>query len=143
MAESLAGVAPPRDAAMSSYTPPMFEVSAQRTFRASHALMIRGEREPVHWHDWVVVVTIAGDTLDDDGMLLDFHALERSLDGILGPWIGKHLNDVLPPPFSNASAELVAQCIGEAVARTLPAGARLANVRVTEAPNCVATFVAG
>ena len=119
----------------------MFEVSIERGFRASHALMLRGEREPVHWHDWKIVATVAGERLDADGMLVDFHALEQAVEGVVAPWIGKHLNDVLPEEFGNASAEQVAMCIARGITPSLPAGVALKNVRVMEAPNCVATFV--
>jgi len=119
----------------------MFEVSVVCTFAASHALMLRGEREPIHWHDWKIVVVVAGDTLDNDGLLVDFHALEAALGEITAGWQSKHLNDVLPAAFANASAEQVAQCVAEAMSAELPAGATLRRVSVTEAPNCVATYV--
>jgi len=119
----------------------MYEVSIERGFRASHALLLRGQREPVHWHEWNVVVTFAGESLDDDGLLVDFHALEPKLDAILLPWVGKHLNDVLPARFSNASAEQVAACIAEHLMQGSCVGATLRRVSVTEAPGCVASYV--
>lgn len=120
----------------------MYEVSVTRGFRASHALMLRGEREPLHWHDWKVVVTVAGETLDNDGMLLDFHALEQSLDTIIRGWEGKHLNDVLPTEFGNASTEQVATFIAVSMMESLPGGGMLRRVEVTEAPHCVARWIA-
>jgi len=120
----------------------VFEISIERDFRASHALMLRGQREPLHWHDWKVVVVVAGETLDDDGLVVDFHALEQQVDAIIEPWRGMHLNDVLPPEFANASAEQVAHCIADQVMGGLQSGVTLKRVSVTEAPHCVATYVA-
>lgn len=119
----------------------MFEISIEREFHASHALMLRGQREPVHWHDWKVVAVVAGETLDEDGLVVDFHQLEQQLDAIIEPWRELHLNDVLPNAFSNASAEQVAQCIAEELQRGMQTGVTLKRVSVTEAPHCVATFV--
>jgi 6-pyruvoyltetrahydropterin/6-carboxytetrahydropterin synthase len=118
----------------------MFEISIMRGFAASHALMLRGEREQVHWHDWKIVVTVTGETLDDDGLLVDFHALEKQLESIVAPWENAHLNDVLPQEYANASAEQVAKCVANGMATALPAGVALKCVSVTEAPNCIATY---
>src|SRR5690606_34763268 len=35
-----------------SYTASMYELKVQREFCAAHALMIKGQREPVHGHNW-------------------------------------------------------------------------------------------
>ena len=32
----------------------MFELEVRRIFSAAHAIVIRGEREPIHGHDWQV-----------------------------------------------------------------------------------------
>src|SRR5690606_16287926 len=57
----------------------MFEISVQRTFSAAHAIVVRGRREPLHGHDWRVTIVVAGNDLDADGLLCDFHALEAAL----------------------------------------------------------------
>jgi 6-pyruvoyltetrahydropterin/6-carboxytetrahydropterin synthase len=125
----------------------MFHISVAREFCAAHALLIRGEREPTHGHNFHLTVTLHGPSLDADGLLLDFHALEKLLDEILRPFINANLNDT--PPFTtlNPSAELIAKHIADRISASLPAitppGApepTLTSIRLTEAPNCAVTY---
>lgn len=118
----------------------MFELTVRTEFCAAHAIVIKGEREPVHGHNWRVTVTVAGDALDEDGLLCDFHDLEANLAKIIAPLQNADLNTT--PPFDriNPTAERVAQHIGEELAKTLPTGVRLERASVTEAPGCEATW---
>jgi 6-pyruvoyltetrahydropterin/6-carboxytetrahydropterin synthase len=127
--------------------PNTYEITAQATFNAQHAVLIKGNREPLHGHDWVVRATIAGPTLDGDGLLCDFHAVEAMLRSIVGPWNHDNLNHSeafrgrkLEPTAENV-ARVVANELARALKATLPQGARVAKVAVTEAPNCVATYI--
>lgn len=122
----------------------MFELTIESEFCAAHAIILRGEREPVHGHNWHVTVTLAGPTLDQDGLLCDFHAAELALEAVIGPWKNADINT--KPPFDtlNPSAENIAKTIAEQMRdrlqSVLPADARVAAVRVTEAPGCAATY---
>jgi len=120
----------------------MYELSVQTVFSGAHALSVRGEREAVHGHDWHVTATVAGAELDADGLLVDFHELERVLAEIVRPWRNADLNGV--PPFDrvNPSAENVARHIGTELERRMGTGSgvRVESVRVTEAPGCAATY---
>ncbi|TVQ53372.1 MAG: 6-carboxytetrahydropterin synthase [Phycisphaerales bacterium] len=118
----------------------MYELSIEREFCAAHAIVMRGEREPVHGHNWRVTVIVAGDTLDADGLLCDFHEIERTLDTILAPWQNANLNESEPFDEINPTAELIAREIGERIRRTLPDGVQLLSASVTEAPGCRATY---
>ncbi|HRP63176.1 MAG TPA: 6-carboxytetrahydropterin synthase [Phycisphaerales bacterium] len=118
----------------------MFELSIKREFCAAHAIMLKGEREPLHGHNWHVTVIVTGETLDADGLLCDFHELERTLDSIIQPLNNRNLNET--PPFDrvNPTAELVAKHIADRMKAALPTGVRLLSARVTEAPGCAATW---
>lgn len=118
----------------------MYELSVQREFCAAHTIVMRGEREPLHGHNWRVRVVVTGPDLDDDGLLCDFHVVEEALDSILAQWHNRNLND--SPPFDrvNPTAEQVAHHIANAIAPNVPAPARLASVSITEAPGCEATY---
>ncbi len=118
----------------------MYELSIEREFCAAHAIVMRGEREPVHGHNWRVTVIVAGETLDGDGLLCDFHEIERTLDTILAPWQNANLNESEPFEKINPTAELIAREIGERIRGTLPDGVRLVGASVTEAPGCRATY---
>lgn len=123
----------------------MYEITVQTEFCAAHALMISGQREPVHGHNWKVAAVIAGAALDGDGLLCDFHTVEDVLKEIVSPFDNNNLNAC--EPFSkgvNPSAELVAKHIADEMAERLDAAlrphARVASVSVTEAPGCVAKY---
>ncbi len=122
----------------------MFEISVETQFAAAHAILIGGRREPVHGHNWLVTATVAGAELDTNGLVCDFHDIERALRDITGPMNNASLNDLAP--FSrglNPTAENVARHIGDSLsaALKLPRGVRLASVRVTEAPGCAAAYI--
>ncbi len=119
----------------------MFELSVQRVFSAAHALVLAGQREPLHGHDWRLTVVVRGDRLDGEGLLCDFHALESAVDGIIAPFRNANLNEVEPFMQANPSAEKLVQYIGERLKTALPPGASLARVSVTEAPGCEATYI--
>ncbi len=117
----------------------MYSLRIERTFSAAHAIVLRGEREVMHGHDWRVRVVVEGSELDAEGMLCDFHVLERMLDAVLGPLHNGTLNET--PPFDdiNPTAELVAAHIARCMSDTLPSNVTRVAASVTEAPGCEAT----
>lgn len=122
----------------------MFEITVQAEFAAAHALVIAGVREPIHGHNWHVTVTVAGEKLDADGLLCDFHTVEDVLRETIAPFHNANLNDHAPFDRLNPSAENVARYIAEALSAALNEAlsphAAIASVRVTEAPGCAATY---
>ena len=124
----------------------MYELTIETVFSAAHAIVIAGQREALHGHDWHVTACIAGEHLDADGLLVDFHAVEESLHAILRPFRNANLNECAPFDRTNPTAEHVARHIAAALdARLRPImgearGVRVAWVRVTESPGCAATY---
>lgn len=123
----------------------MFEISVQTEFAAAHAIVINGEREPLHGHNWHVTVTLGGPRLDAEGLLCDFHQVESRLAGLVALYHNRNLNEIAPFNGAlNPSAENVALHIAEELTRSLqgrlPAGVKLTSVRITEAPGCAATY---
>ena len=118
----------------------MFSIRVERVFPATHAVTIRGVDEEPHAHDWRVRVTLESESLDDDGLLCDFHDLERNLDSILTAFQGVDLNKT--PPFDqlNPSAENVAWHLARSLEPELPSGVSVITVAVTEAPGCEAAY---
>ena len=123
----------------------MFEICVESEFAAAHALVLGGQSEPLHGHNWRVTATLAGPRLTADGLLCDFHVVESGLRDLTSRLHNRNLSDI--PPFDgplNPSAESIAAWIAEELARTLagrlPQGVRIAAVRVTEAPGCAATY---
>jgi 6-pyruvoyltetrahydropterin/6-carboxytetrahydropterin synthase len=129
----------------------MFAIEVQKTFTASHALRLpEGGAEPGHAHDFQVTVRIVAAHLDALQTVVDFHAVEKFVTGIVAPWQGRSLNDI--EPFArtvNPSAERIAERIGKLLLAPLQSlegegdrGLRLVEVRVTEAPGCVGVWLA-
>jgi len=117
----------------------MFELTVERDFLATHAITIAGVPEEPHEHRWCVSVVVGGDNLDADGLLCDFHEIQRAIDAVIDPFRDGDLNET--PPFDklNPTAENVAKHISELL--RVPPGVELHSVSVTEAPGCVATWV--
>jgi 6-pyruvoyltetrahydropterin/6-carboxytetrahydropterin synthase len=109
-------------------------------FSAAHAIRIGDHMEPVHGHNWTVRATVAGRQLDRDGLLVDFHRIERDLDAIIAPLHNRSLSETALFKSLNPTAEHVAREIGQALARKLSAGITLTSLSVGEAPGCTATW---
>ena len=67
----------------------MYQVATESTFRAGHALVLRsGLREERHEHDGRVRATVGSVELDQDGLVIDFHLLEKRLAEAVSPLDG-------------------------------------------------------
>jgi 6-pyruvoyl-tetrahydropterin synthase len=120
----------------------VFEVAYETTFCATHVLHRDGQPiEPQHGHDWRVEVVAAGDSLDGIGVVVDFEHLKAAAAEVCRRF---HYGDLTShPDFAgqSPSAEAVARHFFREVRRALgPDGARLARVRVWEAPGCSASY---
>ena len=122
------------------YTRAVFELRIEDRFSAAHALLLGGEREPLHGHDWRVEIVVAGPSLDGEELLCDFHDLERRLAGILAPFRNANLNETAPFDRVNPSAEAVARHVGRAMMDGLPPGVALVHAAIGEAPGCTAVW---
>lgn len=122
------------------YSANVFEISVQRVFHASHALLIGGDREEPHAHDWRITLVVAGAALDSDGLLCDFHDLEAALDEVIETFQDADLNQTRPFDRINPTAEAVAKYIAESVSGRLGDTVHVDRVSVIEAPGCQATY---
>ena len=125
----------------------MYAISIERTFSAAHALRLYdGSLEPLHGHDWKIHLTVEADELDQIDVVMDFHDLERMVDGLIQSFHNGNLNSVAPFADEqgaltlNPTAERVAWWLGTQVAAQLPKHVRLGAVRVEEAPGCTAAY---
>ena len=108
-----------------------FEITTRRAFSAAHQLKLYdGSLEPLHGHNWVVRVTVGAEKLDEIGVVMDFHVLDRQVDEIVGAWHNRHLNEM--PEFGtlNPSTENVAVVVGGKL--RLPRGVDVVSVEVWE-----------
>lgn len=123
----------------------MYQVAVHAEFSAAHAIVIRGETEPLHGHNWHITAIVEGPELDRDGLLVDFHLVEHHLRDIAAGFHNQNLNacrpfaDGLNPTAENIARYLAEELSGRMAGR-LPRGASLHSIRITEAPGCAATY---
>ncbi|MEW6573022.1 MAG: 6-carboxytetrahydropterin synthase QueD [Bacillota bacterium] len=116
----------------------MFELTVETSFAAAHCL--EGYPSPcsrLHGHNWTVAVTVAGEQLNDAGMLVDFKVLKEAVRDVVGELDHRYLNEL---PFfkkgTGPTAENIARYVFSAVAERFSAGDRVhvKEVRVAESP---------
>jgi 6-pyruvoyltetrahydropterin/6-carboxytetrahydropterin synthase len=119
----------------------VYTISVETGFKASHQLTFPdGTQEPLHEHDWRVTAFVRGEQLNSMGLVMDFHILKGLLNEVIGEFVDTVLEEGPVFARNNSSAENVAKYVYEAVEGRLPAGVRLAKVKVVEEPGCAARF---
>ncbi len=116
----------------------MFRLRVEDHFSAAHQLVnYDGPCENLHGHTFKLQVTVEGETLDDIGMLVDFHILKKTIKQIHDEFDHKFLNDILP--FSPTS-ERLAEYVYHTIKTQLPKGVRLVKATVFESETASATY---
>lgn len=133
----------------------MYEVTVEQAFSSAHSLRgYPGKCANVHGHNYKVEITVAGESLDALGMLLEFEIIKKAV----APWIDQFdhgfLNEIPPFDVVNPTAENLAKFFYDEVSMALaahwaangerqPAGAavpKISWVRVRETDKCSATY---
>lgn len=115
-----------------------FTISKDFTFSASHQLTGLPEDHPcsrLHGHNFVVRLSLASDTLDEVGFVLDYNDLRD-----FGNWLDysfdhRHLNDVV---WFNPTSELMARYIYSMAKTTF--GLPVESVGWSETPKTWAVY---
>ena len=122
----------------------MFEVTVDQTFAAAHALRnYKGGCENVHGHNFKVQVVLAGERLDDAGLLVDFIDVKNLMGEILARLDHQNLNETPPFDVKNPSAENIAEYICKEMTGGLantPVPVRIREVKVWETEIQSATY---
>jgi 6-pyruvoyltetrahydropterin/6-carboxytetrahydropterin synthase len=88
----------------------MYEVTVEAHFSSGHYLRnYHGKCENPHGHNYRVLVTLAGQELDDAGLLLDFKLLKSVLRPTVTYLDHQMINDLEPFVTVNPSAENLAR----------------------------------
>jgi len=120
----------------------MYEVSVKRTFSAAHRLEdIGGKCEDLHGHNFSVEVSVAGDRLNSQGVVLDFRILKEWIDHILADLDHRYLNEAVHFKGVNPSSENIARIVYEMIqeeARALDLS--VSSVTVWESDSSRATY---
>ena len=112
-----------------------YELTVKDHFDSAHALPgYDGPCRFLHGHTWDIEATLAGQHLDEVGMLYDFKAIKRDLHAILENFDHRCINEVPPFDVVNPTAEHMARVIYYELEKTLPAPISLKEVAVWESP---------
>jgi 6-pyruvoyltetrahydropterin/6-carboxytetrahydropterin synthase len=126
----------------------MYVLTVEDTFASAHQLAgYRGKCENLHGHNWRVVLSVKGDTLNTTGLLIDFTELKAMLKSVTSELDHRNLNDL---PFfkkENPSSENIARHIaGSIAARLSGAGANgitIESITVWESDTSRCTYYPG
>jgi len=123
----------------------MFILTIEDTFASAHQLRgYRGKCENIHGHNWRVVLSVEGNTLDDIGLLIDFQDLKKTLKEITTYLDHKNLNDIAPFDKENPSSENIAKFIAieaQTKLNNLREGLRVQSVTVWESDTSRCTYL--
>ncbi|MCK6530511.1 6-carboxytetrahydropterin synthase [Myxococcota bacterium] len=98
----------------------MYRVRDEVMISASHQIpMPDGSLEPMHGHNWRIVVHVEAPELDPCGLVADFNELRAALTRSVDDFDHQHLNEV--PPFDGipSTAENLARVVFERLAKSL------------------------
>ena len=123
----------------------MYEISVEYSFAAGHALRgYRGKCENPHGHNYKVRITLAGETLDNIGLLYDFKDLKTVMNEVIERLDHQYLNDIEPFRELNPSAENMArffyQEIGALLRAKTDGRVRVKKVKLWETDTSTATY---
>ena len=104
----------------------------------------QGKCENPHGHNYKVRVTLAGDTLNNIGLLVDFKELKSVMNQAIDQLDHQYLNDIEPFREENPSAENIARHLYRSIKARLilEAGGsiQIKKVKVWETASSAATY---
>jgi 6-pyruvoyltetrahydropterin/6-carboxytetrahydropterin synthase len=113
----------------------MYQLTVRDHFDAAHTLRgYPGECHRLHGHTWDVEVTVAGDVLDEIGIVYDFKRLKDDLHAVLVDYDHVFLDEVAPFDEMNPTAENLARVICERLSATVVEVVSVVEVAVWESP---------
>jgi len=122
----------------------MFELKIETDFSAAHQLAMVGKKcENLHGHNWKVEVAVAGDHLDEGGVLIDFGILKQHVRETVGLLDHTFLNDLeyfddRRPPSSENIARFIAMQLQPRIDSDR---VRVARVTAWESKDACATYL--
>ena len=121
----------------------MFELKVVTHFAAAHQLkMVAKKCENLHGHNWKIEVCVAGQKLNDAGVLIDFGEIKTHLSEIIDGLDHKFLNELGFFNDGNPSSENIAHYIARALQEKIRGSAvKVTRVTAWESDNACATFI--
>ncbi|MGZ5398817.1 MAG: 6-pyruvoyl trahydropterin synthase family protein [Nocardioides sp.] len=103
----------------------MFSVTVRDHMLVAHSLRgdVFGPAQALHGATYVVDATFRGDSLDDDGILVDIGRASEELRGLMAGLTHRNLDDLPELAGRNTTTEVLAQHVGDRLAERVRAGA--------------------
>ena len=120
----------------------MYELKIVTQFAAAHRLEnFYGKCEGLHGHNWKVEVFLAGEQLDEAGLLVDFGVIKARTNALLEEIDHKYLNELEAFREQNPSSENLARHLFERLAAALNHdGVQVCRVNVWESDGSCASY---
>ncbi|MCD6271752.1 MAG: 6-carboxytetrahydropterin synthase QueD [Deltaproteobacteria bacterium] len=120
----------------------MFELKVITRFAAAHQLkMVAKQCENLHGHNWKIEVCVAGGSLNDAGVLIDFGKLKTYIATIIDSLDHKFLNELEYFKNGNPSSENIALYIAHKLQAMINEhGVKVSSVTAWESDDACATF---
>jgi 6-pyruvoyltetrahydropterin/6-carboxytetrahydropterin synthase len=121
----------------------MYELKVVSHFAAAHQLSMVAEKcENLHGHNWKVEVYVAGERLNNAGVVMDFGEIKRHLSEIISSLDHKFLNDLVLFQAKNPSSENIARHIAIAMQEKIEdPSVRISRVTTWESEDASATYI--
>ena len=115
----------------------MYEVTIKKSFSAAHLLKeIGGKCEELHGHNFLVEVSVAAESLNSEGLLIDFRVVKGWTDEVLEQLDHKYLNELEYFKSINPSSEQIARFLYDRISeKSRQAKITLLRVTVWESEN--------
>jgi 6-pyruvoyltetrahydropterin/6-carboxytetrahydropterin synthase len=120
----------------------MYELKIITHFSGAHQLKeFEGACESLHGHNWKIEVYVRSETVDEAGVVIDFRALKKHVNEVVGTLDHKFLNELEPFQNQNPSSENIARYVAEQLALLLEDPAiEVSRVTAWESENACATY---
>ena len=121
----------------------MYELKVTTHFAAAHQLRMVAEKcENLHGHNWKVEVYVAGDKLNDAGVLVDFGEIKTAVREIMASLDHKFLNELPYFKEGNPSSENIARFIAHTLQGKMSSpGLHVSRVTAWESEDACATYI--
>ena len=115
----------------------MYEVTIKKSFSAAHLLKeIGGKCEELHGHNFLVEVSVVSESLNSEGLLIDFRVVKGWTDEVLEQLDHKYLNEIEYFKSINPSSEQLARFLYDRISeKSRQMNVTLSRVTVWESDN--------
>jgi 6-pyruvoyltetrahydropterin/6-carboxytetrahydropterin synthase len=120
----------------------MYEVTIKKSFSAAHLIReIGGKCEALHGHNFQVEVSVTAETLNEEGLLIDFRIVKRWTEEILAQLDHTYLNELDYFQKVNPTSEEIARLFYDRIdEKARQAKTHVSRVTVWESENSCATY---